>query len=65
MYEKEEFVVDGFSSEEEILKEEVIAKNSKEEQTDHLAKEKVKFKIPPPQEIKTQSYSLKPDTVTG
>ena len=65
MYEKEEFVVDGFSSEEEILKEELIVSNSKPEQPDHLAKEKVKFKIPPPQEIKTQQYSLKPDTVTG
>jgi hypothetical protein len=30
-----------------------------------LEKEEVKFKIPPPQEIKSKSYSLKPDIMTG
>jgi len=45
--------------------EQIIVKEVKDELLEHNHKEEVKFKIPPPPEIKDKNYSLRPDIETG
>jgi len=45
--------------------EQIIVKEVKDELLEHNHKEEVKFKIPPPQEIKDKNYSLRADIETG
>jgi hypothetical protein len=56
---------DGFSSEEELQHEEICVEKVKPEQKEANHREQVRFKIPPPQEIKDKNYSLRPDIETG
>lgn len=61
----DKIIDDGFSSDEEMQHEQIILKELKDEQPEHTHKEEVKFKIPPPPEIKDKNYSLRPDLETG
>lgn len=45
--------------------EEIIVEQLKQEASEHAHKEQVRFKIPPPEEIKDRNYSLRPDLETG
>ena len=56
---------DGFSSEEELQHEEIQVDEVKPEEKETTHREQVRFKIPPPQEIKDKNYSLRPDIETG
>lgn len=62
---EDKIIEDGFSSEEELQHEQLVIGDIKEEEPDHHHKEEVEFKIPPPQEIKDKTYSLRPDIETG
>ena len=63
--EKEDGILDGFSSEEELRHEEITMEEKKKTQPEAAHKQEVKFKIPPPQEIQKKTYSLHPDMATG
>ena len=62
---KDDGILDGFSSEEEVRHEQIEIEIKRETEIEDIDREEVKLKLPPPQEIKKKSYSLNPDMATG